>query len=253
MQTVRCSRDAIPSLSCGTCLALALWLGTSAALAQSVAIPDRDWRGSMSYSMNESRQRPVAVRLVQAVGFTAGTRLVRFGSPLNCNLTLSPQDAAGYRIEVQNGGAYCDRFWGGSATLRLDTVDSASVRIRSDNGETVNLQLHATALAPSPLAGRWSASTDQALRLTVFDTPLSPGGPLLRLSYPAPRDCAVEARYAGPSGQTLVAAFVVNASGYCRRLSDGYATVSGQGGKLALEVFDVNGVRLDAAELTRQP
>jgi hypothetical protein len=245
MRAVRNRRDFIFSSSRSTGLTLALWLGAGATLAQTAAIPDADWRGSMSFS----RQPLVAMRLSRGAASIAGAQRLQFGAPLNCSLSLLPQ-GAGYRVEVQNGGAYCDRFWGGSAMLRLDMPDSVNLRISGGKGATLDLQLRSTAQAPSALAGRWSGA---ALRLRVADAPLRPGDLVLQLSYPSPRDCAVEARYAGHSGQALVAAFVVNAGGYCGRLSDGYALVSGRDGKLVLEVFDGKGARLDAADLTRQP
>lgn len=245
MRAVRHRCNFISSSSRSAAVALALWLGADAALAQSAAIPDADWRGSMSYS----RQPLVALRLSQGAASIAGAKLLQFGAPINCSLSLLPQ-GAGYRVEVQNGGVYCDQFWGGSATLRLDRPDSVNLRISGAKGVTLDLQLHSTAIAPSALAGRWG---DQALQLHVVDTPLRPGDVLMKLSYSSPRDCAVEARYAGHSEQTLVAAFVVNASGYCSRLSDGYATMSERDGKLALQVFGRGGARMDAAELTRQP
>jgi hypothetical protein len=224
-------------------------MGTGAVLAQSAAIPDGDWRGSMSYSS----QPVVSVRLRQGPGARAGSQLLQFGAPLNCSLSLLPVDGGSYRVEVQNGGAYCDRLWGASAMLRWDAAGSVGVHVSGGKGDTLDLQLLAEAMAPGALAGRWSSNSDKALQLKVVDAPLRPGDLLMQLSYGAPRDCTADAHYAGLRGQTLVAAFAVNANGYCSRLSDGYATLSAHGGQVALEVFDRNGKRLDAAELTRQP
>ncbi|QDI03295.1 hypothetical protein E4A48_05925 [Xanthomonas cerealis pv. cerealis] len=242
------------------CLALALPLSASAAPlppsapAASTApapLPAGDWRGSLALDA----RRIAAVRLVQQAGNTS----LQFGAPLNCTLALLTQDAGGYRLESINGGIYCDRLLGKTLTVQRSAADDLQLRI---DGMPLPALLHTLPGSASTLQGNWrmlagagsGGRNPVTLTVAIAATPLSPDIAVARLRYGSPRDCQLEARYAGTRDTTLVLSLTVNDAGYCGRLSDGQAELRPQpDGGVLLQIFDRLGTRADAGTLQRSP
>ncbi|QNH21048.1 hypothetical protein HEP73_01958 [Xanthomonas sp. GW] len=248
---IRSQRFPRPCLWPSLCLALALPLTAAAAPPSApAALPGGDWRGSLALDA----RRIAAVRLEQA----AGKASLQFGAPLNCTLALLPQEAGAYRLDSINGGIYCDRLLGRRLTAQRSAADDLQLSI---DGTPLPVLLH-TALGPvSALQGNWRLAGGSgggrnpvALTLAIAATPLSPGAPLAKLRYGSPRDCQLDARYAGMRDTTLVLSLTVNDAGYCGRLSDGQAELQPQAdGSATLRIFDRLGTRADAGTLQRIP
>ncbi|QEO26798.1 hypothetical protein ISN35_16975 [Xanthomonas translucens pv. undulosa] len=240
------------------CLALALPLSASAAPlppsapaapAAPAALPAGDWRGSLALDA----RRMAAVQLLQKAGKTR----LQFGAPLNCGLNLLAQDGAAYRLESINGGIYCDRLLGKTLTAQR-SADDLQLRI---DGTPLPLLLHSLPAPASALQGNWrllagtsGASRPAALTLKIAATPLAPGAAVATLRYGSPRDCQIEARYAGTRDTSVVLSLGVNDAGYCGRLSDGQAELQPQqDGNVSLQIFDRLGTRADSGTLQRMP
>ncbi|AVY66453.1 hypothetical protein [Xanthomonas translucens] len=242
------------------CLALALPLSASAAPlppsapaapAAPAALPAGDWRGSLALDA----RRMAAVQLLQKAGKTR----LQFGAPLNCGLNLLAQDGAAYRLESINGGIYCDRLLGKTLTAQRSADD---LQLRIDGTPLpLLLLLHSLPAPASALQGNWrllagtsGASRPAALTLKIAATPLAPGAAVATLRYGSPRDCQIEARYAGTRDTTVVLSLGVNDAGYCGRLSDGQAELQPQqDGNVSLQIFDRLGTRADSGTLQRMP
>ncbi len=249
--SIRPRRFPRPGLWPALCLALALSSSAAAVPPSAPAtLPGGDWRGSLPL---DSR-RIAAVRLQQQ----AGKASLQFDAPLNCTLALLPQDAGGYRLESINGGIYCDRLLGRHLTAQRRAADDLQLSI---DDTPLPVLLHTAPGPVSALRGNWRLAGGSgggrnpvALTLAIAATPLSPGAAVAKLRYGSPRDCQLEARYAGMRDTTLVLSLSVNDAGYCGRLSDGQAELQPQqDGSATLRIFDRLGTRADAGTLQRIP
>ncbi|MBB5885673.1 hypothetical protein DYQ93_10630 [Xanthomonas sp. LMG 8992] len=219
------------------------------AAANAEALPPGEWNGSMTLDA----QRLVAVRLVQRDG---KARLM-FGSPLNCALLVRPEAGAGFALDSINGGAYCDKLM--SKQLRVQRSGD-DLRLTVD-GKDLPVVLHGDPGQPSPLQGKWRGMAhpergdrDVAVDLSVAATPQAPGKPMVQLRYGAPRECGVQASYAGMREGTSVYSLDIARGGYCDLLSDGQLTLRARpDGKLELQTLDRAGMRRDSALLERAP
>ncbi|WP_295931244.1 hypothetical protein [uncultured Xanthomonas sp.] len=220
-----------------------------AAAANADALPPGEWSGTLALDA----QRLAAVRLVQREG---NARLI-FASPLNCVLLVKPQPGNGFALESINGGAYCDKLMGKPLRVQRSGDD---LRLNVD-GKDLPVVLHGDPGQPSPLQGKWRGMArpergdrDVAVDLSVAATPQAPGKPSVQLRYGAPRECAVQAYYAGMRERTSVYSLDIARGGYCDLLSDGQLTLRARpDGNLELQVLDRTGTRRDSALLERVP
>ncbi|MET0550513.1 MAG: hypothetical protein ABW002_14725 [Xanthomonas sp.] len=213
------------------------------------ALPPGEWSGALALDA----QRLAAVRLVQRDG---KARLL-FGAPLNCTLLVRPQPGNGFTLDSINGGAYCDKLMGKSLRVQRSGDD---LRLNVD-GTDLPVVLHTDPGQPSPLQGMWRGliHTERgnmvvSVQLSVAATPQAPGSATVQLSYGAPRQCRLPARYLATREGTALYALDVANGGYCDLLSDGQLTLRAkQDGKLELQTVDRAGTRRESALLERAP
>ena len=207
---IRSSRFPRPCRWPVLCLALVLPLSAAAELPPSTpaapaALPAGDWRGSLALDARSM----AAVRLLQQ----AGKFNLQFGAPLNCGLTLLAQGDGGYRLESINGGIYFDRLLGKTLTAQRSAADDLQLSI---DGTPLPALLHALPGSASTLQGQLAPARRRRQRWPQLG-PSDSGdrrhtaiarhrrGQVVR--YGSPRNCHLQARYAGTSDTTLV---------YCR-------------------------------------